>query len=67
MGETKVIYVYGETKEQAEEYIRNYVKPITGVYQLRGHDENTAVLITLPREKDIVKSAIIRKLTIIEA
>jgi len=63
----KMIYVYGKTKEQAEEYICNCVKAVTDTFQLRGHDTNTAVLITLPQENAIVENAKARKMLIVKA
>jgi len=65
----KTIFISAKDKEQAEEYIKNYVKVVTNVARLEGYDKNN-ILIVLPKEEvtdGVIEEAKMREFNIIHA
>ena len=64
----KTIFIFGQTKEQAREYIRTNVKIITEGQRLRGYSRGQGILIVLPQGKEQAEvEAKARDFEIIEA
>ena len=61
----KKIFIYGQNRTLAEDYIRTHIKIIVSEQQLQGYSEKEGILIMLPQDnvREIAKN---RKLTIIE-